>query len=150
VNRGTAPWGRSPRPSHPSPWGGTAPALRGEAGAGSVTVLVTVLASLALMGATLALGGAATAAARAGAAADLAALAAADADRGLVAAEPCALARQTAERHGSTAVDCTVEGGGTVRVRTSHPTALPWPAQGESRAGPPGATGPLPPAGRWP
>ncbi|NUL47452.1 hypothetical protein F7P69_19930 [Cellulosimicrobium funkei] len=109
----------------------------GEAGAGSITVLITVFVTLVLLGATLALGTSVTAAARAAGAADLAALAAADAARGLVAADPCALAAQTAQRHGAAMTACAAEGDGTVRVQTRYDSPLPWPADGRSRAGPP-------------
>ncbi|WP_313822869.1 Rv3654c family TadE-like protein [Citricoccus sp.] len=113
-----------------------------EHGAGSVTVLATVFLTLALLGATAALGAAATAAARASGAADLATLAAADAARGLVLADPCALAAQTADRHGATVTECAAAGDGTVQVRTRYESTLPWPSEGVSRAGPPASTVP--------
>lgn len=108
-----------------------------ESGAGSITVLLTVFLTLVLLGATAALGTSVTAAARAAGAADLAALAAADAARGLVAADPCTLASQTARRHGAELTACTAEGDGTARVQTRYTTTLPWPAHGQARAGPP-------------
>ncbi|MEV4900349.1 Rv3654c family TadE-like protein [Citricoccus sp. NPDC055426] len=108
-----------------------------ESGAGSITVLLTVFLTLVLLGATAALGTSVTAAARAAGAADLAALAAADAARGLVAADPCTLAAQTARRHGAELTACTAEGDGTARVQARYTSALPWPAHGQARAGPP-------------
>jgi secretion/DNA translocation related TadE-like protein len=144
VNRGPGP--RAPARSHRRLLG----AVGDDGGAGSVTVLVTIVLTLALLGVTILVGGAATSAARANVAADLAALAAADAERGLVAADSCALARQTADRHGNTLSECTLEGGGTVRVRTRQQTALPWSATGESRAGAPRANDPIPRPGRSP
>ncbi|VXB77352.1 Rv3654c family TadE-like protein [Citricoccus sp. K5] len=114
----------------------------GDQGAGSVTVLATVFLTLALLGATAALGTAATAAARASGAADLAALAAADAARGLALAEPCALAAQTADRHGATVIECAAASDGTVLVRTRYESPLPWPSEGVARAGPPASTVP--------
>ncbi|NUL46014.1 hypothetical protein F7P69_12545 [Cellulosimicrobium funkei] len=113
-----------------------------EQGAGSVTVLATVFLTLTLLGATAALGTAATAAARAAGAADLAALAAADAARGLVLADPCALAAQTADRHGAAVTECAAAPDGTVHVRTRYESTLPWPSEGVSRAGPPAPTVP--------
>lgn len=109
----------------------------GERGAGAVTVLLTAFTTLVLLGAVAALGTATVAAARAAAAADLAALAAADAARGLVPADPCALAGQVADRHGASLTACSDAGDGTVLVRTRYASSLPWPATGVSRAGPP-------------
>lgn len=108
-----------------------------DSGAGSITVLITVFLTLVLLGATAALGTSVTAATRAAGAADLAALAAADAVRGLVTADACALAAQTIQRHGAVMTACTAEGDGTARVQTRFDSALPWPAHGQSRAGPP-------------
>lgn len=117
--------------------------LAHERGAGTVTVLATVATGLVLLVGGLGLGTAAAAAARAGAAADLAALAAADALRGLVPSEPCALAEQTAARHGAALTRCELQQGGTALVAVSLPGPLPWPAEGAARAGPPavGAAG---------
>lgn len=120
---------------------GADPDSRGELGAGTVTVLASVGAALVLLVGALGLGTAAVSAARAGAAADLAALSAADAFRGLHPADPCALAEQTALRHGAAVTQCELQEGGTVLVSLSLSTALPWPAEGTARAGPP----PMPP-----
>lgn len=118
-------------------------AVASERGAGAVTVLLTVFATLALLSATMALGTATVAAARAGAAADLAALAAADAVRGLISADPCAVASDVAGRHHAAVTECTPSTEGTVLVRTRYASPLPWPADGVSRAGPPSsAAGP--------
>jgi secretion/DNA translocation related TadE-like protein len=119
----------------------TAPDTRpaGDRGAGAVTVLLTVFATLVLLAAAAALGTAAVAAARASAAADLAALAAADATRGLVAADACTLAGQVAGRHGGQLTECSPAAGDSVLVRTRYASPLPWPAEGVSGAGPPPA-----------
>jgi secretion/DNA translocation related TadE-like protein len=111
--------------------------IAGDRGAGAVTVLLTVFTTLVLLAAAAALGTAAVAAARASGAADLAAQAAADAARGLVAADPCALAGEVAGRHGGRLTECSPAGGGTVLVRARYASPLPWPAEGVSRAGPP-------------
>ncbi|MBB5749786.1 secretion/DNA translocation related TadE-like protein [Micrococcus sp. TA1] len=125
--------------------------ITGDRGAGAVTVLLTVFTTLVLLAAATALGTAGVAAARASAAADLAALAAADAARGLVAADPCALAGEVTGRHGGRLTGCSRADGGTVLVRVRYASPLPWPAEGVSRAGPPpvaweSSASPTPPA----
>lgn len=118
--------------------------LRDDLGAGTVTVLAAVGTTLVLLVGALGLGTAAVSAARAGAAADLAALAAADAFRGLHLSDPCALAEQTSTRHGASLTQCELQVGGTALVSVSLPTSLPWPAEGTARAGPPPVSPPLP------
>lgn len=120
---------------------GSDPGARGDLGAGTVTVLASVGTALVLLVGALGLGTTAVSAARAGAAADLAALSAADAFRGLHPADPCALADQTVARHGASLTQCELQEGGTVLVSVSLPTALPWPAEGIARAGPPPMSG---------
>ncbi|MDO5753396.1 Rv3654c family TadE-like protein [Arthrobacter sp.] len=108
-----------------------------ESGAGTMLATGLALAVLLLMALLLGLGQAAAAAARAATAADLAALAAADAYRGLSQGAPCQLAAEVSERNGATLHECTLAGDRSVQVRVSVGTSLPWPAHGSARAGPP-------------
>jgi secretion/DNA translocation related TadE-like protein len=98
-------------------------------------VLVVACAAVALLGHALATS------ARAASAADLAALAAADAERGLREGSPCGTARAVAELNGAALVLCDVETpGSTVKVTVQIDTGAPWgPAHGRARAGPPPA-----------
>ncbi|GAA4372961.1 Rv3654c family TadE-like protein [Paeniglutamicibacter cryotolerans] len=93
--------------------------LGAEHGAG--TALVAGLVALILMGivAVLAVGAAAEAGARAGTAADLAALAGADAARGITAGEPCSVAAATAVRNGARIAGCRRSGAGGSIVEVS-------------------------------
>ncbi len=83
---------------------------------------------------------AAAAASKAATAADLAALAAADAVRGITPGDPCSAAGEVADRHGAALQECSVgeTGPGTavVRVSVSGRGLLP-DAVGRARAGPP-------------
>ncbi|MDP5227571.1 MULTISPECIES: Rv3654c family TadE-like protein [Arthrobacter] len=113
---------------------------RTEHGAG--TVLALGLGMVLLLGflviALLAQAG--TLASRAAAAADLAALAAADAARGLRDGEPCALASEIAGRNGARVDSCTVTGpeADIVEVHTGIDGVLGLAhATGRARAGPP-------------
>ena len=100
------------------------------AGLGMVVVMVMSLLRL--------LGQASAAASKAAAAADLAALAAADALRGVSAGEPCLVAAAVAARHKATVVSCTARGDQSVEVRTELPAGpLLGLATGRARAGPP-------------
>ncbi|WBL20458.1 Rv3654c family TadE-like protein [Citricoccus sp. NR2] len=109
-----------------------------DAGSGTITMLATLAVALTLLTGTATLNHAAIAAAKAAAAADLAALAASDADRGLMLADPCALAENTVARHSAQLESCDIEGDGVVRIHTVVETRLPiWNATGEARAGPP-------------
>lgn len=111
-----------------------------DAGSGTITMLATLAVALTLLTGTATLNHAAIAAAKAAAAADLAALAASDADRGLMLADPCALAESTVARHAAQLESCELEGDGVVRIHTVVETRLPiWNANGEARAGPPPA-----------
>ena len=77
-------------------------------------------------------------ASRAAAAADLAALAAADALRGLTVGDPCAVAADVAARHAASVVSCTEGAGQTVEVRTElEARTMLGAATGHARAGPP-------------
>lgn len=101
-------------------------------GAGLALVLITLLAALMLVVQ------AAVGASRTAAAADLAALAAADAARGLTTGDPCGIARAVAEENGVELIDCEVIDGVMVDTRTSLELPPPWGrATGRSRAGPP-------------
>lgn len=101
---------------------------------------------MSLIAAVVLLAQAGATASRAATAADLAALAAADASRGLLPGDPCTVAAETAAAHGATLQSCSRDGpGGTVvEVRTSvrvgpaaHWFALVPDATGRARAGPP-------------
>ncbi|WP_159617856.1 Rv3654c family TadE-like protein [Arthrobacter zhaoguopingii] len=118
------------------------PVNRPRAERGSGTVLVAGLAAvlILLLAALVLLVQGAVGGARAAAAADLAALAGADAARGLRNGDPCDVARGTARRHRAELVDCLRSGPGgvivTVRTSVPVPGILP-PATGAARAGPP-------------
>ncbi len=77
-------------------------------------------------------------ASRAAAAADLAALAAADAARGITAGQPCAIAAEVARRNNARVLSCTEGSGETVQVRTElNVGTVLGAATGLARAGPP-------------
>jgi secretion/DNA translocation related TadE-like protein len=96
--------------------------------------LVVTLAAVLL----LLLAQSAVAASRAAAAADLAALAAADAARGITSGEPCAVAREVALKHNASMVSCSEGPAGTVQVSTGRSAGpLLGTATGLARAGPP-------------
>ncbi|MBT2515068.1 Rv3654c family TadE-like protein [Arthrobacter sp. ISL-30] len=110
----------------------------GERGSG--TVLAAGLGSVVMiiMVALLFLAQSATMASRAAAAADLAALAGADAARGITSGDPCAVAGTTAAQHEAVLVSCSVTGQGNVEVRTELKQKTPLgAASGRARAGPP-------------
>ena len=100
---------------------------------------MAVIMALALL---LLLAQSAVAASRAAAAADLAALAAADAARGITSGEPCAVAREVALKNNATLAACAEGPDATVQVRTEF-GAGPFlgAATGRARAGPPPAAG---------
>ncbi|WP_083091978.1 MULTISPECIES: Rv3654c family TadE-like protein [Rothia] len=121
-----------------------------ERGSGAVSA-IGIVCSLLLLGLMCAgLAGLVTANHRAATAADLAALAAADAARGIANGDPCTRAADLAAAHGAKLIGCAQPSGlsGTVDVRTSVPVHGPLaflgPAEGISRAGPPS---PPPPTG---
>lgn len=110
----------------------------GERGAGTVLAAGLALTVLLVMAVVLLFAQAAVFAGRAASAADLAALAAADALRGLTEGEPCTVALQVAARHGAALVSCVEGAGQTVEVRTELvERTLAGPATGHARAGPP-------------
>ncbi len=109
-----------------------------ESGSGTVLAVVLGLVVLACLAAALTVAQAMTMAHRAASAADLAALAGADAARGLTAGDPCVVASETAARHGASLSACTVLGGGIVEIRTKLDRGAVFGiATGRSRAGPP-------------
>ncbi|QNO37108.1 hypothetical protein H4J02_11700 [Protaetiibacter sp. SSC-01] len=88
--------------------------LATDRGAGGITALALVAATVMCALAVVALGGALTTRQRVVAAADGAALAAADALLGAVAGEPCALAARVAAAHRVALAGCRVEGAEVV------------------------------------
>lgn len=114
-----------------------------ERGSNTVTSLGLVCVLLVL-GLTMAgLVGVVSANHRAATAADLAALAGADAARGLSSGQPCTIAAAVAGRNGASLAGCALpsELSGTVDVRVTIPIEGPFAflgsAEGLSRAGPP-------------
>ncbi len=95
------------------------------------------MAILLLTAMILGLAQAAVAAARAATAADLSALAAADVHRGLVGGDACQVAAEVAAVHRAQLVQCVLSSDMSVQVAVVVETALPWPARGNARAGPP-------------
>ena len=120
-----------------------------DRGAGTVLAAGLALAMLVLMMLVLGLATAAMAAGKASTAADLAALAAADAFRGLSVGSPCRVAAEVASANSATLVACTeLPGSNSVQLKVTVKTTLPWPAYGQARAGPPPDT--VLPAGSQP
>lgn len=109
----------------------------GEEGSGTVLAAALALALLLLTALVLGLGQAAAAAGKAATVADLAALAGADAYRGLSTGVPCQIAAEVSALHGATLLECRLLGTGSVQVKVALQTPLPWPAHGQARAGPP-------------
>lgn len=114
-----------------------------ERGSNTVTSLGLVCVLLVL-GLTMAgLVGVVSANHRAATAADLAALAGADAARGVSSGQPCTVAAAVAGRNGASLAGCALpsELSGTVDVRVTIPIEGPFAflgsAEGLSRAGPP-------------
>jgi secretion/DNA translocation related TadE-like protein len=109
-----------------------------EQGSGTVLAVGLGLLVILLISMAMLLAQAGVHAHRAAAAADLAALAAADAARGLSPGEPCSVAAETASRHNASLTSCVLEGDGIVEIRTrlQQETVL-GAATGHSRAGPP-------------
>jgi secretion/DNA translocation related TadE-like protein len=107
---------------------------------GSGTVLAGGLAMVVIMAMALMLllAQSAVMASRAAAAADLAALAAADALRGITSGDPCTVAAEVAARHAAALVSCTEGAGQTITVRTElNARTMLGAASGQARAGPP-------------
>jgi secretion/DNA translocation related TadE-like protein len=131
-----------PRPRNPSPVRAPHHGLPSERGAGTVLALGLGLVLITALALLLLLAQSAVAASRAAAAADLAALAAADAARGITSGEPCAVAREVALKNNAAMVACSEGPDATVQVRTEL-SAGPFlgAATGLARAGPPPAFG---------
>ncbi|MEZ2388466.1 Rv3654c family TadE-like protein [bacterium RCC_150] len=109
-----------------------------DRGSGTVLALTLSFVMVVLTAMVVVLAQAAGLAQRVASAADLAALAGADAARGLTAGDPCILAAETAARQGASLVSCTVEKGEIVAVRTEARQRSPFgAATGRARAGPP-------------
>ncbi|WP_284983351.1 Rv3654c family TadE-like protein [Arthrobacter sp. efr-133-TYG-118] len=109
-----------------------------ERGSGTILAVALGLVVMICMAAALTLAQAMAMAQRAASAADLAALAGADAARGLTTGDPCVVASETAARHGASLSACTVGEGGIVEIRTELDRgAVFGTATGRSRAGPP-------------
>jgi secretion/DNA translocation related TadE-like protein len=109
-----------------------------ERGSGTVLAAGLALVVMMAMALMLLLAQSAVLASRAASAADLAALAAADALRGITEGEPCSVALEVAARHGATVVGCSEGAGQTIEVRTELvERSVFGPASGRARAGPP-------------
>lgn len=135
-------WAHGPRPRIPSSDRGPHRCRPSERGSGTVLALGLGLVVITAVALLLLLAQSAVAASRAAAAADLAALAAADAARGITSGEPCAVAREVALKNDAAMVACSEGPDATVQVRTEL-GAGPFlgAATGLARAGPPPAPG---------
>lgn len=109
-----------------------------ERGSGTVLAAALGMVVMIVMAGLLLIAQAAVQASRAATAADLAALAGADAARGVTSGDPCGVAAATAERHHALLSRCLVQGGDTVEVNTElRERTIIGAATGRSRAGPP-------------
>ncbi|NUP58716.1 MAG: flp pilus-assembly TadE/G-like family protein [Pseudarthrobacter sp.] len=109
-----------------------------ERGSGTILAAGLGLVVMAGMAVVLLLAQSTVLASRAAAAADLAALAGADALRGITTGEPCAVAAEVAARHAAALLSCTEGSGQTLEVRTElGERSMLGPATGRARAGPP-------------
>lgn len=131
-------WARTPLPRSSAPYRAPHRWRPSERGSGTVLALGLGLVVIAAVALLLLLAQSAVAASRAAAAADLAALAAADAARGITSGEPCAVAREVALKNDAAMVACSEGADATVQVRTEL-GAGPFlgAATGLARAGPP-------------
>lgn len=107
-----------------------------DTGASTVLMLTIFAALMLLLAATLTLIQVHVAASRAAVAADLAALSAADAARGLMVGDPCALAATTVSAHGATMDSCEITAPGIAHVQVRLASPIGLDATAESRAGP--------------
>lgn len=109
-----------------------------ERGSGTILAVTLVMVVGALLVALMLLAQAGVMASRTAAAADLAALAGADAARGLTPGDPCGVAAEVAAHHGVRLASCEVMRGEVVEVSTElSGHYLYGTATGRSRAGPP-------------
>jgi secretion/DNA translocation related TadE-like protein len=115
-----------------------AKAVERDRGSGTVLAAALGMALMIVMAGLLLIAQAATLASRAAAAADLAALAGADAARGITSGDPCGIAAATAHRNNATVSSCVMAGGDTLEIRTElRERTIVGTATGRSRAGPP-------------
>ncbi|WP_457973759.1 Rv3654c family TadE-like protein [Arthrobacter sp. D1-17] len=122
--------------NRPGRWG----CRRTRSERGSGTVLAAALGMVLILATSfvLLLAQSAVLASQTAAAADLAALAAADALRGVSDGDPCAVAASVAARHSARLISCTEGGDQSVEVRTQSSTStFLGAATGRARAGPP-------------
>lgn len=113
------------------------PGDQAERGSGTVLAAGLALVVLLIAAMVMLLAQSAVLATRAASAADLAALAGADALRGLADGQPCAVAAAVAARHSAVVVSCVAGPGQTLEVRTRLNGSVLGPASGHARAGPP-------------
>lgn len=133
---------RGPRPRGPAPDRAPHRCRPSDRGSGTVLALGLGLVVITAVALLLLLAQSAVAASRAAAAADLAALAGADAARGITSGEPCAVAREVALKNGAAIVACSEGPDATVQVRTELAAGpLLGHTTGLARAGPPPAPG---------
>jgi secretion/DNA translocation related TadE-like protein len=111
---------------------------RSERGSGTVLAAALGMVLILATSIVLLLAQSAVLASKAAAAADLAALAGADALRGVSPGEPCAVAAAVAARHDARLVSCTEGGDQSVEIRTELTAgSVLGAAMGRARAGPP-------------
>lgn len=110
--------------------------LTTDEGASTAMMLTVFAALMLLLAAALTLIQVHVAASRAAGAADLAALAAADAARGLMIAEPCSLAADTVAAHGAHLTACDISAPGVAHIHVQVDAPMGLTATAESRAGP--------------
>lgn len=109
-----------------------------ERGSGTILALGLAVVVVLATAMVLLLAQSAVLASRAASAADLAALAAADAHRGLTSGDPCTVAAEVAARHAAELISCLPGPDLSVEVRTEmNQRTLAGPATGHARAGPP-------------
>lgn len=111
-------------------------AITHDDGASTAMMLTIFAALMLLLAGVLTLIQVHVAASRAAVAADLAALSAADAARGLMIGEPCALAESTVIEHGATMTSCSIADPGVAHIQVQLPVPIGLDATAESRAGP--------------
>lgn len=110
--------------------------LTADEGASTAMMLTVFAALMLLLAAAMTLIQVHVAASRAAVAADLAALSAADAARGLMIGEPCAVAESTISAHGASMTTCQLEDRGVVLVEVRFSVPIGLDATAASRAGP--------------
>ena len=107
-----------------------------DEGASTAMVLTVFAALMLLVAAALTLVQVHVAASRAAAAADLAALSGADAARGLMLGDPCALAESTVANHDAIMAKCDISAPGIAYIQVEVQVPIGLTATAESRAGP--------------